>query len=48
MKLAQNQQADNSLLTALDKAAALVFGLAALLTVTIGIAIAMQGLKFNQ
>lgn len=47
MKLAQNQPADNSLLIALDTAAALVFGFASILTVIIGIAIAMQGLKVN-
>lgn len=48
MRLAQNQPADNSLLVALDSTAKIFFGIAVLLTVILGIAIAMQGLDFSQ
>jgi hypothetical protein len=44
MRLAQNEHADSSLLDALDMAAKIFFGLAVLLTVILGVAIAMQGL----
>ncbi|GJJ02787.1 hypothetical protein RugamoR64_33250 [Duganella rhizosphaerae] len=47
MQLAQNQHADASLLDALDSSAAIIFGLAVVLTVVLGIAVAMQGLKLN-
>ena len=45
--LVQDQQADSSLLMALDTAAAVMFGFGSVLTVIIGIVIAMQGLKLN-
>jgi len=44
-QLAQNEQADSSLLVALDATAKIFFGLGVVLTVILGIAMAMQNLN---
>ena len=45
MKLAKNEHADSSLLVALDTTAKIFFGLAVVLTVVLGVSMAMQNLK---
>ena len=46
-QLAQNEQADSSLLVALDATAKIFFGLGVLLTVILGITMAMQNLNLT-
>jgi hypothetical protein len=46
-QLAQNEQADSSLLVALDATAKIFFGLGVVLTVILGIAMAMQNLNLT-
>lgn len=48
MRLAQNEHADSSLLDALDFAAKIFFGLAVMLTVILGIVIAMSSLNITK
>lgn len=48
MRLAQNEHADSSLLDALDMTAKIFFGLAVLLTVILGIVIAMEKLNLTK